>query len=526
MLRPEGAVMQTPMFGTGEEQAAYKQGITDLLAHQARKKGVDSGPAADIKTIKAIALRIVQDDSIGSRDRMIHLKDAACDLRTDFNSQELKQYLWDARRELAGAAKPVPRGGKLKLAKSRWLWTGVAMAAATTLVIALPKVGKSRLITMMLGRISRGDNAFLGQELSATEPLILIVGPDQTEADWQECLLRAGLSDSEGNLNLCIVGLFHKGCPLHLDESGVDQIVEFCRGFPKLIILLDSYAAATAALGLEEKSSSYADPLIDLQEAIAPYSASLIVIHHSNRHSAKGRASNASRGTTALPAAASQTVSLAWISDPEDNPLAPADYRVKLTTEGRACRPLDLLIEQVDEGFNWISHGSAAEVARTQAMETILDKLTERQSDALRYMTHHWVTTQQGMDRPHLGAALGLDRKRSKEVMDALLQKKLIQFDRERPATGDGRGQPTKLFRPVDAVLPFFPATDLSDISDPVSPPTPEPPSERSEKSDATEERECSECGTTFPGNTRGRPKKYCSRKCKDKAGRLQSRQD
>ena len=156
-------------------------------------------------------------------------------------------------------------------------------------------------------------------------------------------------------------------------------------------------------------------------------------------------------------------MSLAWVSDPEDNPLAPADYRVKLTTEGRAGRPLDLLIEQVDEGFNWISHGSAAEVARQQAMEIILDKLPERQSDALRDMTQHWVTTQQRMDRPHLGAALGLDRKRSKEVMDALLQKKLIQFDRERPAQGDGRGQPTRLFRPVDAVLPFFPATDLSD---------------------------------------------------------------
>ena len=149
----------------------------------------------------------------------------------------------------------------------------------------------------------------------------------------------------------------------------------------------------------------------------------------------------------------------------------------------RAGRPLDLLIEQVDEGFNWISHGSAAEVARQQAMELILDKLPERQSDALRVMTHHWVTTQQGMDRPHLGAALGLDRKRSKEVMDALLQKKLIQFEQERPARGDGRGQPTRLFRPVDAVLPFFPATDLSDISDPVSPPASKPPSERSEKS-------------------------------------------
>ena len=395
---------------------------------------------------------------------MIHLKVAAGDLRTEFTSKELNQYIWDARRELAGTAKPVPRGGKLSLSKARWLWTGVVMAATTTLVVALPKVGKSRLMTMMLGRIQRGDSSFLGQELPAAKPLILIVGPDQTENDWQECLLRAGLSDAEGNLDDAIVGLFHKGCPLHLDEDGIDQILEYCRQHPELIILFDSYAAATAALGLEEKSSSYADPLIDLQEAIAPYSASLIVIHHSNRHSAKGRASSASRGTTALPAAVSQTVSLAWVSDPEDNPLAPADYRIKVTTEGRAGRPLDLLIEQVDEGFNWISHGSAAEVARQQAMEGILDKLTERQSDALRDMTHHWVTTKLGMDRPHLGAALDLDRNRSKEVMDALLQKKLIQFDRERPARGDGRGQPTRLFRPVDAVLPFFPATNLSDI--------------------------------------------------------------
>jgi hypothetical protein len=46
---------------------------------------------------------------------------------------------------------------------------------------------------------------------------------------------------------------------------------------------------------------------------------------------------------------------------------------------------------EVDDGFNWVSYGSAAEVARQQAVEEILDKLTERQSDALRNMTHNWV---------------------------------------------------------------------------------------------------------------------------------------
>ena len=300
------------------------------------------------------------------------------------------------------------------------------MAATTTLVIALPKGGKSRLMTMMLGRLRRGDHTLLGQELPATEPLILIVGPDQTETDWQECLFRAGLSDSEGNLDPCIVGVFHKGWPLHLDEQGIDQIVDFCRAHRNQHILLDSYAAATSALGLEEKSASYADPLIDLQEAIAPYNASLIVIHHANRHSAKGRASNASRGTTALPAAVSQTVSLAWVSDPEDNPLAPADYRIKLTTEGRAGRPLDLLIEQVDEGFNWISHGSAADIARQQAIDAVVDGLQGNQADALQDMVNHWKSTGCGMDAIHLAAAIKINDNRAREAIQALLKKGLV----------------------------------------------------------------------------------------------------
>lgn len=218
------------------------------------------------------------------------------------------------------------------------------MAGATTLVIALPKVGKSRLMTMALGRLKSGDDAFLGQAIPSSNPFFLIVGPDQTEHDWQECLHRAGLSDVQGNLDDSIVSLYSKSSPLHLDEAGIDQIAEYCRSYPNLVILLDSYSAATAGLGLEEKSAMYAEPLLDLQEAIAPYGASLIVIHHSNRHSAKGRASSASRGTTALPAAVSQTVNLSWCSDPEDNPLASADYRIKLTTEGRASRPLELFI--------------------------------------------------------------------------------------------------------------------------------------------------------------------------------------
>ena len=96
------------------------------------------------------------------------------------------------------------------------------MAGATTLVIALPKVGKSRLMTMALGRLKRGDDAFLGQAIPSSNPLFLIVAPDQTEHDWQECLHRAGLSDAKGNPDDSIVSLYSKSSPLHLDEAGID----------------------------------------------------------------------------------------------------------------------------------------------------------------------------------------------------------------------------------------------------------------------------------------------------------------
>ncbi|MEC7738776.1 MAG: hypothetical protein VYE46_07885 [Cyanobacteriota bacterium] len=72
------------------------------------------------------------------------------------------------------------------------------MAGATNLVIALPKVGKFRLMTIALGRLKRGDDAFLGQMIPSSNPLFLIVGPGQTEHYWQECLHRAGHSDASG----------------------------------------------------------------------------------------------------------------------------------------------------------------------------------------------------------------------------------------------------------------------------------------------------------------------------------------
>ena len=83
--------------------------------------------------------------------------------------------------------------------------------------------------------------------------------------------------------------------------------------------------------------------------------------------------------------------------------------------------------------------------------------------------TDLWLPTKAAADA--LGISTDtLKRNRAKEVLDALLRKQFIKFENERPARGGGAGKPSKLYRPVDPVLPFFPLVpDQSDKSGPMS---------------------------------------------------------
>lgn len=410
------------------------------------------------------------------------------------------------------------------------------------------KLGKSRLLTSVFGALAHGREEFLGKRLHRGEqPKFLIVGSDQPERDWAKCLKLAGLLTPDNRMLECIVALFHKGAPLHLDDEGIETISRYCSKYPELIVGIDSYHACTAQMGLQEKDASFADPLLDLQEATASCCPTIALIHHSKKGGGT-RASEASRGTNALPGAVSQTITLNWCQDSAANPLAPRDNRVKLSTEGREDMPLDMVIEQTDAG--WICHGSGEEVAHAQAIKSVIDNLEDRQHQALRVMSHHWTTAKHGIDAVHLAIELDCMPNRAAETIRSLERKHLLHRAGERPAGPKG-GKPAKLYRPVDVVLHLF--HSASEI--------PEKPvlgvsasqvlagafTGLTDKTDASVERfesaqpepvhaqkaseipvkpvnclkNCEECGKPFEVNGRGRPKKYCSRKCKDKAGRL-----
>ena len=436
-----------------------------------------SSAAGDLEKIKTSAEGIVANQTIASRDRLVHLRSVADDLATRFTDGELREALWAARRQLNGSAEPVPQGGKLVITEAPWLWQDIVLLGCTNLVVALPKVGKSRLMTQMLGRMVVGAGIFLGKELTTNPNPILIVGTDQPQRDWAKCLSLAGLLNPDSAMHASIVALFHKGCPLHLDEEGIERIVGYCEKHPGLVILLDSYAACTAQLGLDENSSAFAEPLLDLQEAIAPHDCTLVVIHHSSKGKAGQRASMASRGGTALPAAVSQTIDLTWAQEETAGPVR--DPKVKLSTEGRESQPIEIWIQQIDDGRDWMLHGSGAELAFAQRIEEVIEKLNDRQSEALAVIVDHWEEHQEGLDAVRLGKALEIKdspTSKARTVITSLLNKKLIEAAGTRQADGENGGQPAKLFRPIPFVrdrsrnLPLIPLQPLVENTAPLEP--------------------------------------------------------
>jgi hypothetical protein len=147
---------------------------------------------------------------------------------------------------------------------------------------------------------------------------------------------------------------------------------------------------------------------------------------------------------------------------PKASPLAPPDRRIKLNTEGRAGHPLELLVEQVEDGRAWICHGDAETVARRTAAEQVADGLNDRQTQAIEDFCAHWHATGQAMDAQHLAAALAIEGAnpdaRAREVITSLARVGLLEKTGDRPATGGRGGKTGKLYRPTEAALSLYPA--------------------------------------------------------------------
>jgi hypothetical protein len=394
------------------------------------------------------------------------LRKAAAEKELRLRDSEILRLTYQARQAQRGRLGPVLPGQPLDLTAAPWAWEGIVLAGCPNLWIGGPKVGKSSLWTSWIAAWSKGERNFLGHELVGPCPPVALAWTDQPERDSARMLSAVGLLQPDGSLAPPLTALWTAGRPLHLDPEGIEELAQWAEKHPGGLLILDSFAAACRVLALEEASGEFAAPFIELAEALEPFGVTLVAIHHSSKGRASEGPAMASRGSTALPAAASQIVSIARVS-----PQNPGDRRLMLQAEGRGGPAVYLLIER--QGADWACHGRGDAVMAAQRRDQARERLTERQQAALDLVERRWrdgagETTAADL----IGDAAGCDlegqnaARMARGVLSSLARKELVQIRRvgngvsARPA-GVPDGPPSTSCPPD----PDCPQISLSDSS-------------------------------------------------------------
>ena len=319
------------------------------------------------------------DCEIQPKDRIVYLREKAKNLGLNLRDSEIRAKIWEGRKRSKGLVTMLVPDIEIDAPQEVWLVEDLIMKSDTNLLIASPKVGKTTLVIDLIGKWSRGvEDSYLGKKFIGKCPPVFIVGTDMPRSRWLPLLNRFGLAERIGKdkwkLLNPIVGLFTQNESLHLDDSGLSRIGELVSKHEGCLLLIDSYSKVVAPLGVKEADASFAGPIGDLQEVVAPFGVTTIVIHHSGKQSLGSGAVMASRGSTALPAAVSQVINLKWFNRDENR----QDKRILLETEGRGMS-LEAIILQTQYGFE--TEGNATDVIEKQKEKEKIARLQDSQAE-------------------------------------------------------------------------------------------------------------------------------------------------
>ena len=357
------------------------------------------------------------------------------------SSKDVFLILAKARRDIEGVDEGEKPNVELEVTEESWLWDQLITEANLTLIVSMPKVGKSSLVGAFLGQLSSGSTEYLGKEIKGEKRNIYIVGSDQPLNDWVKILIPAGLAERTASgkviLKEPLKRLWHKGKPLHLTEESIELLYGIAKDDPNSIFVFDAFASLISGLGLDENHAASVEPIRMMTEALASTKATPILLHHASGGNAGERAVKASRGTKALPAEASQILELDWLI-PEDK----HDNRVTISSAGRNSTPVDMVIEQVDRAV-WVSLGSKSEIAENLRLEKVREKLNDRQELVLTFIEQRdeknkgMFTTSQDLVE-NLKSEFDGDNTKALSTLNQLENKKLI-YSKYRNFEGKGK---------------------------------------------------------------------------------------
>ncbi len=368
-------------------------------------------------------------DKVPVFQRNTLLRGIGRDLGLVLNETAIFGIIGKARREIEGTFDGFVPDEKIKIPKTKWLWEHLISEGNVSLVVALPKVGKSSLIGAFLGAMSRGNSEYLEKQITSKAKSIYCLGTDQPMADWAEIFIPVGLmkktAEDEVELIHPLKRLWTMERPITLTEESIEQIHNLAKEDKNAIFVLDAFASLISGLGLDENHVDAVEPIRMLCEALAGTGATIVLLHHASGTNSNERAVKASRGTKALPALASNIINLSWLLQDDKT-----DNRIAVTTQGRSSKPVDMVIEQTDRAV-WENHGSSADIKEELKLEQVEGKLSERQSLVLTTLKEYCWKEEVGISPAIISTMLSDEygengRVKALATLDQLTKKKLI----------------------------------------------------------------------------------------------------
>ena len=451
-----------PSAGTNPEGGTAPAALPqNSMPTQRQRKSQSKGPVADaqkpearLKAVEDKVLALVEDKLIRTDKALIYLRQDPDVEALRLKDSEIESLITQAKALRDGRVSQVQRGSKLNMKPVPWFWEGILMKGGTNLIYGDPKTGKTRLMLGLLGAYVNQAGSFLGKQLTKEENELLIIGPDMQQSTWGHFLNEFHLGDAAGYFNERIRSIVTQGMSFRLDDEGIALILEHCKESKGLIILIDSLTTVMSGLGLDENKPQYVDPLEALMDAVAPYEATLVIIHHAKKDTGNGSLSTVARGSSALGAKVDVLVHLKHFKATQ---FAEPTGELEIRTEGRVGKPQSLLCEW-DEGAScWVSSGSRPEKLAALANQALGEQMGEWQEKVVLTLVASFSVDKKPMTAAEIGKGIGIDpvkyRTRVYGYLDTLKKNKGYVLEAGKVRSGPDKGK--TLYKPSKEAIDY-----------------------------------------------------------------------
>lgn len=254
---------------------------------------------------------------------------------------------------------PVPASElKTQHEQIEWIWDGWVAREHTTLLVALPKAGKTTLISHVLAATEHG-----GEVAGEVRPCRVLVLTEESPTLWATRCQELGIGD---NVTFCIRPC--RGKPSTKEwESLIESVADYVQQNDVDLVVLDTWQSLTP--NDDENDAPRTVKALQPLNLITSQGAGILLVHHARK--GDGPQGQAARGSGALTGFVDLIVELRRFDAGRAQ-----DRRRVLTGLGRFSEPSECVIE-LDESGQYRRVGDKADVTRVDRSTAIAAILPE-----------------------------------------------------------------------------------------------------------------------------------------------------